>query len=221
MVKTFNKKAAEKLSKKLTNEWKLNKYSRGYFYYQDINKNIFISQWDRLNPANCVKILSHVPTYGKYMVMRAELVKLRRVVTSYVGKPIDYDIACEIVNKLLDDKEQLKKELDELKEKVADQRIDLESSRWYQTVQSDSIIKLRTEVEEREKLNYEAKGIITNQRSEIEKLRGLLRDVYKETENFLIKERAGFSDLGWHQRAAEFDNLLTRINAALNESEEK
>lgn len=89
------------------------------------------------------------------------------------------------------------------------------------TVQSDSIIKLRTEIEEREKLNYEAKGIITNQRSEIEKLRGLLRDVYKETENFLIKERAGFSDLGWHQRAAEFDNLLTRINAALGESEEK
>ena len=44
MVKTFNKKAAEKLSKKLTNEWKLNKYSRGYFYYQDINKNIFVSR---------------------------------------------------------------------------------------------------------------------------------------------------------------------------------
>lgn len=114
-----------------------------------------------------------------------------------------------------------KKELDELKEKVADQRIDLESSRWYQTVQSDSIIKLRTEIEEREKLNYEAKDIITKQRSEIEKLRGLLRDVYKETENFLTGERAGFSDLGWHQRAAEFDNLLTRIKAALGESEEK
>lgn len=143
MVKTFNKKAAEKLSKKLTNEWKLNKYSRGYFYYQDINKNIFVSRWDRLNPANCVKILSHVPTYGKYMVMRAELVKLRRVVTSYVGKPIDYDIACEIVNKLLDDKKHLKKELDELKEKVADQRIDLESARWYQTVQNEDIGKLR------------------------------------------------------------------------------
>lgn len=148
-------------------------------------------------------------------------VKKLDTVTSYIDKPIDYDTACEIVNKLLDDKEQLKKELDELKEKVADQRIDLESSRWYQTVQSDSIIKLRTEVEEREKLNYEAKGIITNQRSEIEKLRGLLRDVHKETENFLIRERTGFLDLGWHQRAAEFDNLLIRINAALSESEEK
>lgn len=148
-------------------------------------------------------------------------VKKLDTVTSYIDKPIDYDIACETVNKLLDDKEQLKKELDELKEKVADQRIDLESSRWYQTVQSDSIIKLRTEIEEREKLNYEAKDIITKQRSEIEKLRGLLRDVYKETENFLIRERTGFSDLGWHQRAAEFDNLLIRINAALSESEEK
>lgn len=148
-------------------------------------------------------------------------VKKLDTVTSYVGKPIDYDTACEIANKLLDDKEQLKKELDELKEKVADQRIDLESSRWYQTVQSDSIIKLRTEIEEREKLNYEAKDIITKQRSKIEKLRGLLRDVYKETDTFLVRERTGFSELGWHQRAAEFDNLLIRINAALGESEEK
>ena len=48
-----------------------------------------------------------------------------------------------------------------------------------------------------------------------------MRDVYKETDNFLIRERTGFSDLGWHQRAAEFDNLLTRINAALGGSEEQ
>jgi cell division septum initiation protein DivIVA len=142
------------------------------------------------------------------MVMRAELVKLRRVVTSYVGKPIDYDIACEIVNKLLDDKKHLKKELDELKEKVADQRIDLESSCWYQTVQSDSIIKLRTEVEEREKLNYEAKGIITNQRSEIEKLRGLLKECLRYIDIW------GYTD--------SHENLLyPQIKVALGESEEK
>lgn len=139
-------------------------------------------------------------------------VKKLDTVTSYVGKPIDYDIACEIVNKLLDDKKHLKKELDELKEKVADQRIDLESSRWYQTVQSDSIIKLRTEVEEREKLNYEAKGIITNQRSEIEKLRGLLKE---------CKEYLSDVDEYRTKNADEAYLLLTRINATLGESEEQ
>ena len=99
-------------------------------------------------------------------------------------------------------------ELDELKEKVADQRIDLESSRWYQTVQSDSIIKLRTEVEEREKLNYEAKGIITNQRSEIEKLRGLLKECLRYIDIW------GYTD--------SHENLLyPQIKVALGESEEK
>lgn len=52
--------------------------------------------------------------YSEYTIYNAKSdllseVKKLDTVTSYVGKPIDYDIACEIVNKLLDDKEQLKK----------------------------------------------------------------------------------------------------------------
>lgn len=112
-------------------------------------------------------------------------VKKLDTVTSYVGKPIDYDTACEIANKLLDDKEQLKKEIDELKEKVADQRIDLESSRWYQTVQNEDISKLR----------------------------GLLRECKEFFEEENPKDFTIMSE--------RMDELLTRINAALGESEEK
>ena len=59
------------------------------------------------------EILSLVPTYDEYKAMQAELTEFKCAITSYVGKPIDYDIACETVNKLLDDKEKLKKELAE------------------------------------------------------------------------------------------------------------
>lgn len=81
---------------------------------------------------------------------------------------IDYDIACETVNKLLDDKEQLKKEL--------------ESARWYQTIQN----------------------------KDISKLRGLL----KECLAHLSLGEIGTS-------VTPINTLIDRINAALNESEER
>jgi hypothetical protein len=39
-----------------------------------------------------------------------------RIVTSYNMKPIDYDIACETVNKLLDERKTLKEQNAQLKE---------------------------------------------------------------------------------------------------------
>lgn len=42
-----------------------------------------------------------------------------------------------------DEYKAMQAELAELKEKVADQRTDLESARWYQTVQNEDIGKLR------------------------------------------------------------------------------
>lgn len=42
-----------------------------------------------------------------------------------------------------DEYKAMQAELAELKEKVADQRTDLESARWYQTVQNEDISKLR------------------------------------------------------------------------------
>lgn len=42
-----------------------------------------------------------------------------------------------------DEYKAIQEELAELKEKVADQKTDLESARWYQTVQNEDIGKLR------------------------------------------------------------------------------
>lgn len=43
-----------------------------------------------------------------------------------------------------DEYKAMQTELAELKEKVSDQRADLQSSRWYQTVQNEDIGKLRS-----------------------------------------------------------------------------
>lgn len=58
------------------------------------------------------KVLAPVPIFEEYQ----QLKEYERIVTSYNMKPIDYDIACETVNKLLDKKKVLKEENAQLKE---------------------------------------------------------------------------------------------------------
>ncbi len=169
-----------KTPEELTEEWKAGKLAAGYYYIKF--KNGEIETQDNLiggflmnmkNPI--VQVIAPVPTYDEYKAMQAELDEFKRTFTSYVGKPIDYDIACETVNKLLDNKEQLKKEL--------------ESARWYQTVQNEDIGKLR----------------------------GLLKECLPivSAEIMTWQIRGGEES---HKRGQE---LLTRINTALGESEEK
>lgn len=81
-----------------------------------------------------------------------------------------------------DEQKAMQAELAELKEKVADQRADLESSRWYQTVQNEDI--------------------------------GKLRDLLRECLAHLSVGKVGTS-------VTPINVLLTRINAALGESEEQ
>lgn len=79
----------------------------------------------------------------------------------------------------------MQKELAELKEKVADPKTDLESSRWYQTVQNEDIGKLR----------------------------GLLKECKEKIhQEFICSDYLSID---------KFFDLLTRINAALGESEER
>lgn len=66
-----------KTPEELTAEWKLNKKRNGYFYYQDVNKDIYVSQWYKLNPAICVKVLAPVLSYDEYKAMQAELAELK------------------------------------------------------------------------------------------------------------------------------------------------
>ena len=53
-----------------------------------------------------------VPSYQEFI----ELQEYKRIVTSYNMKPIDYEVACDTVNKLLDDKQKIKAENAQLKE---------------------------------------------------------------------------------------------------------
>lgn len=176
-----------KTPEELTAEWKAGKLEADKEYYIKITDDIVIidfytQQYDNshyplglgfdLSSNKFIKkILAPVPTYDEYKAMQAELDEFKRTFTSYVGKPIDYDIACETVNKLLDDKEQLKKEL--------------ESARWYQTVQNEDIGKLR----------------------------GLLKECKEKIhQEFICSDYLSID---------KFFDLLTRINAALGESEER
>lgn len=58
------------------------------------------------------KALAPVPSYEELQ----ELKEYEKTIKSYNGMPIDYTIACETVNKLLDEKDVLKKENARLKE---------------------------------------------------------------------------------------------------------
>lgn len=58
------------------------------------------------------ELLERVPSYEEWQ----QLKEYERIVTSYNMKPIDYDIACETVNKLLDEKKALKEQNKQLKE---------------------------------------------------------------------------------------------------------
>lgn len=52
----------------------------------------------------------------------AQLKEYERIVTSYNMKPIDYETACETVNKLLDEKKAFKEENTKLKELLKEAR---------------------------------------------------------------------------------------------------
>lgn len=136
-----------KTPEELTADWKAGKLHKRFdepklFYCKTDNgieilktwgyKNLeFLSMSDEVfEPVDNVQILTPVPSYDELQ----QLKEYERIVTSYTEKPINYDIACETVNKLLDEKEQLKKEL--------------ESARWYQTVQNEDIAKLRALLKE-------------------------------------------------------------------------
>lgn len=145
-----------KTPEELTAEWKLNKKRNGYFYYQDVNKDIYVSQWYKLNPAICVKVLAPVPPYDEYKAMQEQLNKEGTWYTEISYK-------------------KLKKEL--------------ESARWYQTVQNEDI--------------------------------GKLRRLLKECLPIVSAEIMTWQIRGGEESYKRGQDLLTRINATLGESEEK
>lgn len=117
-----------KTPEELTADWSAGKLKSGWYYVRLSNGKIepslwFLREWDDFRGL-VVEVLAPCD-YDELQ----QLKEYERIVTSYAGKSINYDIACETVNKLLDEKEQLKKEL--------------KSAHWYQTVQNEDITKLR------------------------------------------------------------------------------
>ena len=239
-----------KTPEELTEEWKAGKLEKDKDYYIEImNDDVFIDFYGQLYddchyPQNLgfdnisdniiKRILAPVPTYGEYKAMQEELAEFKRSITSYIGKPIDYDIACEIVNKLLDDKKKLKKELSEHRENcccLENEKLQLDNN------------KLEEEISELLTDNKKMQDQIADASKTIEALEDEIAELKEE--NKQLEEDTGY---GWYTAGIESDKndklrdllreclahlslgeigasvtpiniLLTRINAALNETQ--
>lgn len=81
------------------------------------------------------KIKNQRKEIEKQIEQNAQLKEYERIVKSYYGKPIDYDIACETVDKLLDEKKFLKEEISAYKRLTAQLKELLKECRrpvcWY------------------------------------------------------------------------------------------
>lgn len=113
-----------KTPEELTAEWKLNKKRNGYFYYQDVNKDIYVSQWYKLNPAICVKVLAPVPPYDEYKAMQEELAEHRHYCCCMENEVMRLDKA-----KLEEENKNLSSQNKHLSDLIADQDKEMESLR--------------------------------------------------------------------------------------------
>lgn len=100
----------------LTEQWKKGELPEGFYFVNDGAKvtidYYLCDYWERHFDIDVQQVLAPVPTFEEYQ----QLKEYERIVTSYNMKPIDYDIACETVNKLLDERKVLKEENSQLKE---------------------------------------------------------------------------------------------------------
>lgn len=112
----------------LTDKWKKGELKGGVYYvlyYKndtaevDIYRRVYSLHDDsevRFTIQQVTEVLAEVPSYEEWK----QLKEYERIVTSYNMKPIDYETACETVNKLLDERKTSKEENAELKEELKD-----------------------------------------------------------------------------------------------------
>ena len=133
----------------LTEQWKKGELPSGWYYtklWKGCNViDYFIgNQFLRYDDSDIVEVIAPVPTFEKLQNMNKsvnecmaaniklveenkQLKEYERIVTSYNMKPIDYDIACETVNKLLDDNKRLKHDVGNLGYKIKNQRHEIDN----------------------------------------------------------------------------------------------
>lgn len=104
----------------LTEQWKKGELTEDFYYFKmpdgaiEIANEYRLIRYNLTKDADEIEVLAPVPSYEEWR----DLQEYKRIVNSYNMKPIDYDIACETVNKLLDEKEKLRNELGLLKESI-------------------------------------------------------------------------------------------------------
>lgn len=125
----------------LTEQWKKGELPSGWYFVKGSRaEGIYSYTAEYLNntyrPGNSERIIEQVPSYEQWQAKleeNAQLKEYERIVASYYMKPIDYETACETVNKLLDEKKAFKEENTQLKteyEKECRRADELEDSYW-------------------------------------------------------------------------------------------
>lgn len=128
-------------------------------------------------------------TLNRSMELKAENEKLKeyeRIVTSYNMKPIDYDIACETVNKLLDERKVLKEENAQLKEQINKYYLDAINRGTANTVKAVKEFGMTERIKELVKENAQLKernDSLNNRDINLCRIANGIRD-----ENFALKE---------------------------------
>lgn len=107
------------MSKELTKKWENGHLKSGYYYIKYKNGQIGIDRYNfkiydsftlrGFSYADCdiEEILAEVPTCEEFQNLK----EYERIVKSYSMKPINYDMACSTVYRLLDENKALKQKL--------------------------------------------------------------------------------------------------------------
>ena len=217
-----------KIYEKLTADWKAGKLHKRFdepklFYCKTDNgieilktwgyKNLeFLSMADEVfEPVDDVQVLAPVPTYDEYKAMQKELAEHRRYCCCEEN---------EVMRRKLAEMEEKNKMWDELAENL----LCLEEQNWENLVKNGtkdqrldflkrkekySLLAILDKYEQLKKELESARWYQTVQNEDISKLRGLLRECLAHL---------SLGEIG--TSVTPLNILLTRINAALGESEE-
>lgn len=213
----------------LTKEWKAGKLATSWYFVKvegfrevdidlyDKESNSWLCSSDKdLNPLN---VIIPVPTYDEYKAMQAELAEHRRYCCCSENEVMQLKLAkMEEKNKIWDELAENLLYLEEgnwenlVKNGTKEQRLD-----FLKRKEKYSLLAILDKYEKLKKELESARWYQTAQNEDIGKLRGLL----KECLPIVSAEIMTWQIRGGEESHKRGQDLLTRINAALGESEER
>ena len=103
----------------LTEQWKKGKLLNGLYWVKYKNGFIDIEEYIAHSNGFCYdekklieEVLDEVPNYDEFQNLK----EYEKVITSYNMKPIDYDLSCRVVTRLINEKKEVRQENTKLKE---------------------------------------------------------------------------------------------------------